>query len=456
MCYSPFYCYSNVSKKADMHIFSIGLNHTTAPIQLRERLTFTEDQIRASLSRLACGHLSGDITEMVILSTCNRSEIYAVSNQELIPELELFLSEASGVNQDEFSSHLHRYTDLEVSHHLFNVAAGLDSLVIGEPQILGQIVRALELSRGQNMAGPVLNRLFQAAIHAGKRARTETDISRNPASVSSLAASLAERVVHPIAEAQVVILGAGEMAELAVEALRKRGANRILVINRTLERAHLIADRWGAQVATFENINTALVSADILISSTGAPHTILSAEMVRQAMEARLHRPLFLIDIAVPRDIDPDAANIPQVKLYDIDSLNDKLELSLAERMAEVPQVKAILDEELVGFTEYMKSLEMIPIIADIRQQAESIRKEMLEKTLRRLPDLTDAERARIEAMTQALVKQILHAPTNRLRAEASCPHALEYAAVARTLFGLQSEGLCGFSGQACPISTSC
>jgi glutamyl-tRNA reductase len=435
-----------------MHTYSIGLNHTSAPIQLRERLAFTEDQIRASLSRLACGHLSSSITEMVILSTCNRTEIYAVSNQEIIPELEIFLLEARGLKQEEFASHLRRRKDLDVARHLFEVAAGLDSLVIGEPQILGQIVRALELSRGQNMAGPVLNRLFQSAIHAGKRARTETDISRNPASVSSLAASLAERVVHPIADAQVVILGAGEMAELAVEALRKRGANRILVVNRTLERAHTIADRWDAKITTFEYLESALVSADILISSTGAPHTILSADMVKHAMQARVQRPLVLIDIAVPRDIDPDAANIPHVKLYDIDDLNEKLEGALAERMAEVPQVKSILDEEIKEFEEYMKSLEMIPIISDIRQQAESIRREMLEKTLRRLPDLTDAERTRIEAMTQALVKQILHAPTNRLRAEASCPHAPEYAAVARTLFGLQNEGLCGFSGQACPI----
>lgn len=438
-----------------MHIFSIGLNHTSAPIQLRERLAFTEDQIRASLSRLACGHLSSSITEMVILSTCNRTEIHAVSNQEIIPELEIFLLEARGLKQEEFAFHLRRRKDLDVARHLFEVAAGLDSLVIGEPQILGQIVRALELSRGQNMAGPVLNRLFQSAIHAGKRARTETGISRNPASVSSLAASLAERVVHLIAEAQVVILGAGEMAELAVEALRKRGADRILVVNRTLERAHVIADRWGAQITTFENLDSALVSADILISSTGAPHTILSAEMVNSAMQTRAQRPLVLIDIAVPRDIDPDAANIPHVKLYDIDHLNEKLEGALAERMAEVPQVKSILDEEIKEFEEYMKSLEMIPIISDIRQQAESIRREMFEKTLRRLPNLTEAERVRIEAMTQALVKQILHAPTNRLRAEASCPHAPEYAAVARTLFGLQSEGLCGFSGQACPISNA-
>jgi glutamyl-tRNA reductase len=220
-----------------------------------------------------------------------------------------------------------------------------------------------------------------------------------------------------------------------------------------LERARSIADRWNAHITTFESLDTALASADILISSTGAPHTILSADMVGQAMQARPARPLFLIDIAVPRDIDPDAANIPHVKLYDIDGLNAQLEQSLSERMDQVPQVRIILAEELKEFAEYLKSLDMIPIIADIRQQAESIRQELLEKTLRRLPDLTDAERDRIEAMTQAMVKKILQAPTHRLRAEASCPHGPEYAAVARTLFGLQQEGLCSFSGQTCPIS---
>jgi glutamyl-tRNA reductase len=438
-----------------MYIHCLGVNHTTAPIQLRERLAFSEDQIRSSLSHLASGHLSSNVAEMVILSTCNRTEIYAVSNEEIFSELEVFLSETCGVTRQDFSQHLHRHKDLNVARHLFDVAAGLDSLVIGEPQILGQVVRALELSRGQNMAGPVLNRLFQSAIHAGKRARTETGISRNPASVSSLAASLAERVVHPIAEAQVVILGAGEMAELAVEALRKRGANRVLVVNRTLERAHAIADRWSAEITTFENLESALLSADILISSTGATHLILTEKMVNDAMTARQQRPLVLIDIAMPRDIDPAAAHIPHVKLFDIDNLNEKLEGALAERMAEAPQVKSILEEEISEFAEFMKSLEMIPIIADIRQRAENIRQDMLDKTLRRLPDLTEAERARIEAMTQALVKQILHAPTHRLRAEASCPHAPEYAAVARTLFGLKHEGLCNFSGQACPISAA-
>ena len=438
-----------------MNIHCLGLNHTTAPIKLREQLSLGEDEIRSVLASLAGKQFTASIVELVIISTCNRIEFYTASSQSSVADLEDFLSTVCGIPAQQFLPHSYRYENLDAARHLFEVVAGLDSLVIGEPQILGQVVRALELSRGQSTAGPVLNRLFQSAIHAGKRARTETSISRNPASVSSLAASLAEQVVHPIAEAQVVILGAGEMAELAVEALRKRGAARILVVNRTMERARFIADRWNAQITTFENLDSALASADILISSTGAPHIILSAEMVRKAMKARAERPLFLIDIAVPRDIDPDADSIPHVKLFDMDSLNARLEHSLAERLAEVPRVKSILEEEISEFEEYMKSLEMIPIIADIRQQAEAIRQEMLKKTLRSLPDLTDMERARIEAMTHALVKQILHAPTNRLRAEASCPHAPEYATVARTLFGLRNEGLCKFSGQTCPISTA-
>ncbi len=423
-----------------MRIHCLGLNHTTAPVKIREQLSLNEDGVRAALSRLACGHLSASIAELIIISTCNRIELYAVSSQSAFDELEFFLSDARGAPLEAFHSHLYRYENLDAVQHLFEVAAGLDSLVIGEPQILGQVVHALELSRAQNVTGPILNRLFQAAIHAGKRARTETAISRNPASVSSLAASLAERIVRTISEAQIVILGAGEMAELAVEALRKRGARHILVVNRTLERANLLAQRWEAQTATFEGIDNALFSADILIASTGAPHTILSHEMVSAAMTRRNDRPLVLIDIAVPRDIDPETASIPQVSLYDIDNLNAQIERSLAERMEEVPQIRNIIEEETLAMVAYLESLEMLPIIADIRQQAESIRQVELDKTLRRLPSLTDAERGQIEAMTLALVKKLLHAPTHRLRAEAAQPHAPEYASVARALFGLNRD----------------
>jgi glutamyl-tRNA reductase len=437
-----------------MHIISLGLNHTSAPIHLRERLAFDEEQIRASLARFACGHVQSSLAELIILSTCNRIEIYAASNQLAFAELEAFLLDARAVSSQELDPYIYRQHDMDVVDHLFRVAAGLDSLVIGEPQILGQITRALELARGQNSAGPILNRLFQAAIHAGKRARTETAISRNPASVSSLAASVAEKTLGQIQTAKVVILGAGEMAELTVEALRKRGVEKIQVINRTLERAQEMANRWGAESATYEFIQPALCEADIVISSTSAPHIILTADMVELAMQTRVHHPLVLIDIAVPRDIDSDAANIPGVKLFDMDGLNSQLEDSLARRMSEVPHVKLILDEELIEFENYLKSLEMLPIIADIRQQAEAIRIAELEKTLRRMPDLTDAERERIEALTHSLVKKILDRPTRRLRDESTCPHAPQYATVARTLFGLTHDaGLCGISGETCPIA---
>jgi glutamyl-tRNA reductase len=423
-----------------MHIIALGLNHTTAPIQLRERLVYSEDQIRASLARFSCGKLSSPFSEMVILSTCNRTEIYSTSSELSFDMLEVFLSETSDVPIYEILPHLYRFDDVDAVQHLFEVAAGLDSLVVGEPQILGQVTKALELARGQDAVGPVLNRLFQSAIHAGKRARTETAISRQPASVSSLAASKAEKAVRSISAAQVVILGAGEMAELAVEALRKRGANRILVVNRTLERTQPLVQRWDAQATTFENINSALVAADVLIASTGAPHTIITCGMVKDAMSQRKDRPLVLIDIAVPRDIDPDVTDIPNVRSYDMDSLNDNLEQSLAKRKAEVPQVKIIVDEEVLVFEEYMRSLEMIPIIADMRQQAETIRQTVLKKSLNKLPDITDLERERIDAMTQALVKKILDAPTNRLRVEALSPRASEYAQITRSLFNISDE----------------
>lgn len=423
-----------------MYIICLGLNHTTAPLDLREKLALDDEVVRIALARIACGHLSTTLTELIFISTCNRIELYAVSNQLVFAELEAFLAEVSDMPVEQFTPHSYRLSGMDAVRHLFEVAAGLDSLVIGEPQILGQVTHALELARGQDTAGSLLNRLFQAAIHAGKRTRTETAISRNAASVSSLAASLSERVVHKISEAQIVILGAGEMAELAVEALRKRGAQKILVVNRTLERAHALAQRWDAESATFEHLHTALVSADILIASTGAPHTLISPEMVQETMSRRAKRPLVLIDIAVPRNIDHDAANIPRVKLYDMDSLNAKLEHSLAERMAEVPLVKNILAEELGLFEDYLKSLDVLPLIADMRQNAETIRQSELEKTLRHLPDLTEAEREHIEAMTQALVKKLLHAPTQRLRVEAASPRGSEYAAVARALFNLSEE----------------
>jgi len=422
-----------------MHIHCLGINHTTASVSLRERLAFNDENLRATLARLGCGMIEGSLNELVILSTCNRIELYAVSPSLTSNDLSLLLSEARGVSTDAFIPHIYHYTDEEAIRHLMRVASGLDSLVLGEPQILGQVTNALEQARGAGSVGPLLSRLFQRAIHAGKRARTETHIARNPASVSSLAASLAEKSVQKISDTQIVILGAGEMAELAVEALRKRGASKVLVLNRTLERAESLAKRWQAESSTFERLEEALFAADVLISSTGAPHTIINSGMVERIMNERISRPLVLIDIAVPRDIDAACNTLPGVTVYDMDSLHTRLEHSLAEREAEVPLVEAILDEEASKFLEFFKSMDMLPLIADLRQQAEAIRQAELNKTLRRLPDLNEAERARIEALTQALVKKLLDTPTNRLRAQANTPTAPEYASVARTLFGLST-----------------
>lgn len=437
-----------------MTLYCLGLNHQTAPVSLREKLAFNEEQVRSALARLGCGRFSEQVQEMVILSTCNRMEIYAVSAQDIRVALFDFLADVHGFPLDGFREHFYFYEALDVAQHLFRVAAGLDSLVIGEPQILGQVTRALELARGQNAAGALLNRLFQSAIHAGKRARTETAISRNPASVATLAAALAEQAVHDVRTAQVVVLGAGEMAELAVEALRKRGAGHILVINRTLKRARPLAARWDAEIATFEQLEEALLRADILISSTGAPHTLVHFEMVSEMMPQRAARPLVMIDIAVPRDIDPAVNDIPGVRVYDMDSLDHQLQDALDGRRREIPQVEAILASELTDFASYLRSLDMLPLIGELSAYAEQIRQAELEKTLRRLPDLSAAERKRIEKMTQAMVKKLLAPAIQRLRAEAGCSHAPEYATVVRTLFHLDSDAaaLCAFSGQTCPV----
>ncbi len=357
-----------------MHIYCLGLNHLTASVALREKLAFDDDQIRAALSRLGCGETANSIREMVILATCNRVEIYAIAAHPVFDDLETFLTATHHVPRAEIAPHLFRLSDGEATRHLLTVAAGLDSLVLGEPQILGQVTHALELARGQAAVGPILSRLFQAAIHTGKRARTETSISRNPASVSSLAAGLAEKAVPHIKQAQIVVLGAGEMAELAVEALRKRGASHVLVVNRTRERARALAQRWGGETATFENLAEALTCADILIASTGAPHTLVQTKLVAAVMQARPRRPLVMIDIAVPRDVDPAAGEVPGVRLYDMDHLNHHLQESLGERAAEVPRVEAILNEEIARFDEYIAALDVLPLIADLSERAEAIR----------------------------------------------------------------------------------
>jgi len=421
-------------------IHCIGLNHRTADVALRERLAFSEEDVRAALARLGCGTNGSrptDIAEMVILSTCNRTEIYAVAPYEAFPALEGFLADVKGVPYDAFASALYRYRDQEAVRHLFRVASGLDSLVLGEPQILGQVTRAWELARGQGTVRAVLGRLFQAAVHTGKRARTETAISHNPASVASMAVHLAAQTVRDLAATRVLVLGAGEMAEQAVEALRVRGVQAIRVMNRTLSKAEALASRWHGEATTFEHLVPSLAWADIVIASTGAPHTLVHRRHVQEAMQTRPERPLIFFDIALPRDVDADVDAIPHVQRYDLDALEHHLHDALASRRAAVPQVEAIIAEEVEAFMAYLRTLEVAPLIRELRAQAEAIRQAELEKTLRKMPHLSAEDHARLDALTRAIVNKLLHAPTVELKEAAQGPRAAETAAVARRLFGI-------------------
>jgi glutamyl-tRNA reductase len=421
-----------------MHILCLGLNHQTANLGIREKLAFSETDIKASLSLLSNGDGFRDsLKEMVILSTCNRVEIYAASPELSFNDLGQFLARVRGLPFEEIKPHLYRYSDAEAIDHLFRVASGLDSLVLGEAQILGQVSDAFELARGKAATGPVLSRLFQAAIYSGRRARSETGISHNPASVSSIAVRLAMLTAPNIKAAHITVLGAGEMAELAVEALRKRGANQITVVNRTLDKAQQLAHRWEGRAVTFEALPFLIEQTDILLCSTGAPHALVKVEIVRNAMLHRTDRPLAVIDIAVPRDVEPEVGKIPGVKLYNMDTLQAHLAQSLEGREKEIPKVEAILEEEKARFYQYLETLDVIPIIAEIHQQAEAVRLAELEKTFRRLPDLSENEKQRIEAMTSTLVKKILSTPVVRLKSHSSNPQAAELATLARELFGL-------------------
>jgi glutamyl-tRNA reductase len=317
------------------------------------------------------------------------------------------------------------------------VAAGLDSMVLGEPQILGQITEAYSVALANGAAGAVMSQLMRGAIHAGKRARTETAISRNPATISSVAVKLAEGVVSDLRNAHVLVIGSGEMAELALVALRGRGVHRVTVCSRTMENAYELAERFGGDTLTFERLDDALAMADIAIASTAAPHVVVDVPMVEAAMRLRPDRPLLFVDIAVPRDIEPDVARIPNVHCYDVDDLQGHLKSHVAEREGQVPKVEGIVREETDLVLDWLRRLDITPVIAELRAHAEIIRRTEVEKALRQFAHLDEADRRKIEALTQAILNKILHEPTVRLKAEASNGRAKEFAAAVSHLFGL-------------------
>jgi glutamyl-tRNA reductase len=418
-----------------MNLLCLGISHHTAPVEIRERLNASSAALQTELNQVR-ERGDQDLKEFAILSTCNRLEVYVLAPTESVPVLVKVIAETSGLPMAEVSAHLYQYSEREAVIHLCRVAGGLDSMILGEPQILGQVTEAYEAAL-QHGVGPILSALFRAAIHAGKRARLETAIGRNPATVSSVAVKLAEKSVGDLTSAHVLIVGAGEMAELAVEALRARGTNVITVLNRTPDRAAQLAQRWGGRALTFEQTTHALAEADIVITSTDAPHVLITPDLTQTALTQRSERPLVFIDIAVPRDVDPEVGRLPNVSYYNIDDLKTHLNGAVAEREREIPQVETIVLEETEKFLDWLRDREVMPVIADLRMRAEAIRHAEVEKTLHRLSHLSQAEQQHIEALAEALVNKLLHAPTLRLRAEANNGHAAEYTAMVRQLFGL-------------------
>lgn len=424
-------------------LLCLGLNHTTAPLAIREQLSFAPTPLHAALARFGPMHCSErplGIAEAAILSTCNRLEIYALVKDagQATDSLVDFLSEARNIPPETFHDHLYSFVDEEAAAHLMKVAAGLDSLILGEPQILGQVVEAYQAAMTHGAVGTVLSRLFRAAIHAGKRARSETSISASAASVSSVAVLLASRVFGDLSNCEVLVAGAGEMGELAVRALMERGARGLLVANRTYDRAVQLARQWDGEAMTFERLGEGLAQADIVISATNAPHTIIGRAEVEAAMRVRQERPLFVIDIAVPRDVDTEVGTLPGVHLYDIDDLEDQVESNLDGRRAEVPRVESIVEEELGAFMGWLASLEVVPTISQLRQQAEALRSAEVERALNRLDTLSEAEREVVLKLSTRLVNKLLHEPITCLKEEAANGNGVAYTQAMRHLFGLE------------------
>lgn len=420
-----------------MEILVVGLNHKTAPVEVREKLSFLPQRLPEAMQRLkACR----GIREGLILSTCNRTEVYTVAGDadEGVAEVILFLSRHHQVDPGVFTDHLYFYQGMEAVRHLFRVACGLDSMVLGETQILGQVKEAYLAAKGNGVTGKVCHNLFEQALNVGKRAHTETAISQNAVSVSYAAVELARKVFRSLEGRKVLLIGAGKMSELTARHLQSCGIKEVIVANRTLQAAEELAARFHGKAVELKEVQRWLEAVDLVISSTGAPHLIVRRDTMVQVMRARRGRPLFLIDIAVPRDIDPGAGELDGVFLYDIDDLEQVVEANLRERRREAWKVERIIEEEVARFAHWWNTQEVVPIIRSLREKMEGIRRREVERALAKLPHLNERERNIIEGMTSLIVNKILNDPTVKIKEYANGANREVYLATLRDLFNLQ------------------
>ncbi len=422
-----------------MHLTLVGLSHKTAPVEIREKLTFPAHRQEEALSLLTS---TPAVSEAVIISTCNRTEIYAVTASDVDGPAAVidFLADYHDLDRHELVRYLYLQEGEPVIRHLFRVVASLDSMVVGEAQILGQVKEAYEYAFEAGSCQRVFNKLFRQSFEVGKRVRNETEIGENAVSISYAAVELAKRVFESLDGRCVLVIGAGKMSELTAKHLVSNGVRKVLVANRTYERAVELAERFSGEPIPYEQLFDRMVEADIVISSTAATEYVVRKEHVAEHRRARKGRPLFFIDIAVPRDIDPAVNDLNDVYVYDIDSLNGVVETNLEERMREAERAEVIIAEEMGEFERWLESLEVVPTVAAIRAKAEQVRLAELERAMKRLGGLSEKEMQTVEALTCSIVNKMLHGPTERLKKVSSEKDGYEYVEAARFLYGLDAN----------------
>ncbi len=418
-------------------LLALGVSHQTAPLPLRERLALTEGKAAGVLNALVSEE---PISEAVAISTCNRTELYIVASDTVEAETAALgvLARQAAIRPTELLGPLYSLRGADAARHLFRVTAGLESMIIGEAEIQGQVKRAYELALVEAATGPVLNRLFRGALAAGKRARTETAVGEKGMSIPSVAVELATRNLSDLASRRVLLVGAGETSELTARALAARGAEAVFVANRRRNRAIALAERFGGAAVRIEELPLQLEQADIVVSATDSPHHLIEGAELEVVMENR-DAPLLLIDLAVPRDIDPATRDIDGVTLYDVDDVQAIVERNTSGREAEGRRAQKILDSELGRFEAWLGSQEVVPTVAALRERADSIVERVLSENESRWESLSDADRERVQKLARAIASRLLHEPTLRIKDLAERDDSYLYVSALRELFGLDA-----------------
>ena len=423
-----------------MQLLLVGISHRTAPVDLRERVGFQARGVADALRALAD---RGSAREAVVVSTCNRAELYVTCDEAAATRQDLvrFVSDFNGVAASDVAPHVYDVTDLDVARHLFRVAAGLDSLVMGEPQILGQVKEAHTIATDAHTSGPVLNRLFHASFAVGKRVRTETGLGSGAVSVSYAAVALARKIFGDLSGRSVAVIGAGEMGKLTAIHMKSQAVKHVTIVSRTMAHAARTAEAIGGAVAApWEELDAVIGAADIVITATGAASPIHTKAHIEAVMRPRRNRPLFIIDIAMPRDVESQAGEIEQVFLYNIDDLQATVRENLARRASEVARAEAIVNEEVEKFGSWFRSRGAIPTVVALRERFETIRRAELERLEFKLSSLPPEARARVDEVTHLIVEKLLLTPTEQLKALGDTETVGVYAEALTRLFALSEQ----------------